>query len=75
MPIERLETDAEDAAPEPGQEAYEALAAVAVHADEFTLMGLLTGLKRGEDWKRIPPAQRALCAALEDELFSDGDED
>jgi hypothetical protein len=72
MPIE-LQTDGQPDELEPGQEAYEAIAAVTVDANEMTLMGLLASLQRGDPWERVPPRQRELCAALEGELF-DGDE-
>ena len=56
---------------EPGQQAFEALQAVAVDADELTLVGLLGALQRGTPWKRVPPAQRKLCEQLEGELFDE----
>ncbi len=71
MPIE-LQTDGE-AEPDPGQEAFEAIAAVAVDADEVTVMGLLASLQNGTPWERLPPRQRAFCVALEAELFDDED--
>ncbi len=72
MPLE-LQTDGtDDDEPEPGQLAYEALQAVAVDADEFSLMGLLGALQRGIPWEKVPPQQRKLCELLEGELFEDG---
>jgi len=71
MPIERLESDATDDPPEPGQEAYEALGAVMVEADEVTLMGLFAALQAGTAWERVPPRQRELCRELEAELFDE----
>ncbi len=73
MPISELQTGDDDDA-DPGQAAYEALSAVAVDADEMTLMGLLAALQRGEPWERVPPRQRELCVLLEGELFDVEDE-
>lgn len=74
MPIEVQRDGDELEAVEPGQQAYEALAAVAVDADELSLMGLLGALQRGLPWEKVPPQQRKLCELLEGELFEeDGD--
>lgn len=75
MPIELEQTDEVDEAEalEPGEEAYEALCAVAVDADELTLMGLLSSIQRGEDWAKLTPAQRGLCVLLEGELYGEAE--
>ena len=75
MPIE-VQTDGDGGdeleTAEPGQQAYESLLAIVEVSTELEVMGLLTALKRGDRWAKVPPAQRELCAALEDELFEDG---
>lgn len=60
---------------EPGQQAYEAVAAVVGEADELTIMALLGVIQRGDPWPRVPPQVRQLLAALEAELFDDAGPD